>query len=59
MYVSIVVSDPGAVYWMEIWTFFHIGCEICIFKKTENKREKRLVLAHLKTHLGFNFSVSV
>ena len=37
-------SNPGAVYWMDIWTFFHFlicskNCIVCL-KKTENKRKR-------------------
>ena len=43
--------NPGAVCWMDTWTFFHIDLLqklYYLFQKTENKMKKRPGLDHLK-----------
>ena len=42
-YISVVGSTPGAVYWMDNWTFFHIDLLLklyFLFEKIENKQKR-------------------
>ena len=40
---KVVGLNPGAIYYMDIWTFFHIYLMqklYCLFEKTKNKQKE-------------------